>query len=79
MSHPIMLTDLPPVSNALIPAGAFAAMPGPAAMEATVVQVMMGRCGELIPAGLLLPFRCLQTITQRHQFIDLGDDPVLLR
>ena len=42
-----------------------------------VVQAMQGRRRQPIPPALPLRLRRLQPITQRHQFIHLGDDAVL--
>ena len=42
----------------------------------TVVQVMMEEA-VVAPGGSPALLRCLQPITQRHQFIDFGNDAVL--
>ena len=39
---------------------------------------MEGRRRQSIPSGLPLRLRYLQPITQGHQFLHLGDDPLLL-
>jgi len=43
----------------------------------SVSEVMQGCRREPIPAGLALRVRSLQTITQCHQFVNLGDDATL--
>ena len=45
--------------------------------SARVVQAMQGCRRQPVPPALPLRLRRLQPITQRHQFIHLGDDAVL--